>query len=556
MPTSESSPIIAFLAEQPLLLLFIVASIGYTIGRIKIKGTSLGVAAVLFVGLAVGALSPALTLPPIIFELGLVIFVYTIGLASGQGFFASFKSKGLRDNAFFWLMITYAALATVGAHFLLGFKATITSGIFAGSLTNTPALAGILDQVRLLAPADQLEAMLSEPTVGYSVTYPMGVLGMILVVYVMQRVWKINYREDALQAHEFQAVDPDLVTRTIHITNPAVEGKRFGELWQQFHWPVVFVRVKRDERVLLSTVSLELRRGDLVNIVGAAEEVEKVIPQLGEPASESLDLDRSEYDFRRIFVSNPEVANRQIADLGLPKTYGAFITRVRRGDIDLLARGNMRLELGDRVRVVARRTDMSAVSRFFGDSYKALSEIDLLTFGLGIALGLIIGAIPIPLPGELTFKLGLAGGPLVVALVLGALGRTGPLVWNLSYSANLTLRQIGLIMLLAGIGLRSGYTFVDTFAKSGGITIFLAGAIITMSTAFLTLWLGYKLLKIPFGLLIGMLSGLDTQPAVLGFSLQQSENELPNVGYSLIFPIATITKIIYAQLLLLLLSNR
>jgi putative transport protein len=556
MPASESSPIIEFLAEEPLLLLFMVASIGYAIGRIKIKGTSLGVAAVLFVGLAVGALSPTLALPPIVFELGLVIFVYTIGLASGQGFFASFKNKGLRDNAFFWLMITYSALAAVGAHFLLGFKATITSGMFAGSLTNTPALAGVLDQVRLLAPADQLEAMLSEPTVGYSVTYPMGVLGMILAVYVMQRVWKINYREDALRAREFQAVDQELITRTIHVTNPAVEGKRFSDLWQQFRWPVVFVRVKRDEHVLLSSANVEFRHGDLVSIVGAAEEVEKVIPQLGEPASESLELDRSEYDFRRIFVSNPKVADRHIADLKLPETYDAFVTRVRRGDIDLLARGDTRLELGDRVRVVARRTNMNAVSRFFGDSYKALSEIDLLTFGLGIALGLIIGAIPIPLPGGLTFKLGLAGGPLVVALVLGALGRTGPLVWNLPYSANLTLRQLGLIMLLAGIGLRSGYTFVETFAKSGGITIFLAGAVITISTAFLTLWLGYKLLKIPFGLLIGMLSGLDTQPAVLGFSLQQSENELPNVGYSLIFPIATITKIIYAQLLLLLLSNR
>ncbi|MCA9962390.1 MAG: transporter, partial [Anaerolineales bacterium] len=211
------------------------------------------------------------------------------------------------------------------------------------------------------------------------------------------------------------------------------------------------------------------------------------------------------------------------------------------------------LELGDRVRVVSRRKDLSEVSHLFGDSYKALSELNLLSFGLGLTLGLLLGLVPIPLPGGVVFKLGFAGGPLIVALVLGAIGRTGPLVWNLPYSANLTLRQVGLILLLAGIGIRSGYTFFTTFAQSGGISIFLAGTIITCVTAFVTLWIGYKVLKIPYGMLIGMLSALQTQPAVLGFALEQSENELPNIGYALVFPIATIVKILFAQLLLTLL---
>jgi putative transport protein len=226
---------------------------------------------------------------------------------------------------------------------------------------------------------------------------------------------------------------------------------------------------------------------------------------------------------------------------------------VRQGDIDLLADGNTVLELGDRVRVVAKREEIPTLRHLFGDSYKALSEINLLSFGVGIALGLLVGQIPIPLPGGLTLELGYAGGPLLVALIFGTLRRTGPIVWTLPYSANLTLRQVGLTLLLAGIGVRSGYTFFSTFAQSGGLAIFVAGALITLVVAFLTLWFGYKVLKIPYPLLTGMLSALQTQPAVLGFSLEQSKNEVPNIGYALVFPIATIGKIVLAQLLYLLL---
>ena len=178
-----------------------------------------------------------------------------------------------------------------------------------------------------------------------------------------------------------------------------------------------------------------------------------------------------------------------------------------------------------------------------------------MTFGLGIALGLLLGAIPIPLPGGIVFKLGFAGGPLVVSLILGAVARTGPLVWIMPYSANLTLRQIGLILFLAGVGTRSGYAFVSTFAQSGGLSILLAGAVVTCVTAIATLWIGYKMLRIPMSLLIGMLSGLQTQPAVLGYSLEQTKNDLPNIGYATVYPIAMITKILLAQLLLAILPR-
>jgi putative transport protein len=196
---------------------------------------------------------------------------------------------------------------------------------------------------------------------------------------------------------------------------------------------------------------------------------------------------------------------------------------------------------------------MDTISAFLGDSYRALSEIDILTFSLGLALELLLGLIPLPLPGGMVIKLGMAGGPLLVAMILGALGRTGSLVWSLPYSANLTLRQIGLILFLAGVGTRSGYAFVTTLGQGSGIFIFLAGAGLTTATALTTLWVGYRLLKIPLSLLIGMLAGLQTQPDVLGFAQEQTGNDLPAIGYATVYPVATISKFILAQLLLTLL---
>ncbi|RIK16836.1 MAG: transporter [Anaerolineae bacterium] len=545
---------VEFLIEEPLLLLFIVSGLGYLLGNIKVKGISLGVAAVLFVGLAFGALSPDMHLPPVIVDLGLIIFVYTIGLSSGPGFFASFRRKGLRDNSFVFLMLILAALLTAGFSFALNLKATVAAGMYAGSLTNTPALAGILETIARNAPVDQLETVAAEPVIGYSVAYPMGVIGLLLAVYTMQRVFKIDYKAEAKTLRQYNIVEQDLYTRTVLISNPSAIGVPVSELFRRHEWDVVLSRIRREGELALTTGDTIFNAGDEVTLIGTPEEVDRAVAGLGRPSGEQLELDRSEYDFRRIFVSNHDIAGRSLNELDLPRAYGAIVSRVRRGDIDLLARGDTVLELGDRARVVARRTDMPRITALFGDSYKALSEVNLLTLSFGLALGVLIGLIPIPLPGGVVITLGMAGGPLLVGLVLGAVRRTRGLVWTIPYSANLTLRQIGLSMLLAGIGIRSGYTFLTNFTASGGLQVFFAGALITLLIAFLTLIIGYKVLKVPFGMLTGMLAGLGTQPAALGFGLQQADNELPNLGYALVFPVATITKVIVAQLLLIILS--
>jgi len=538
------------LLENPLLLLFVVIAIGYPLGRITFRGSSLGVAAVLFAGLVVGALDADLKLPTIIFQLGLVLFVYTVGLSNGRGFFSAFRRQGIRDSLVVVGVVSFAATLSAFAQVVLELKPTFAGGMFAGSLTNTPALAAQLEYLNAYVTGGDLEARLTEPVVGYSVAYPFGVLGVIFAIALAQKMWKIDYRKEAVRVEDLDESPRVLLNRTVIVTNSDVAGLNVRDLLAVHRWDVIFGRVSHAGRVTLTTGETWFEPGDLVSVVGSPEALDEVTGFLGETSPDHLELDRTELDFRRIFVSSPEVAGHRLRDLPLRQRFEAVVTRVRRGDIEFLPRGSTLLQAGDRVRVIAPTQSMQAVSRFFGDSYRAVSEIDIPTFSVGLALGLLVGTVPIPFPGGVDIKLGLAGGPLVVALILGALDRTGPLTWTLPYSANVTLRQFGLVLFLAGIGVGAGYTFVSTVREGDGLRLLVAGAVITFSTAMLTLWLCYKVLNIPMGLVIGMVAGIHTQPAVLGFALEQSDDELPNVGYAAVFPIATIAKIVAAQILL------
>ncbi|MHB8992887.1 MAG: aspartate:alanine exchanger family transporter, partial [Chloroflexota bacterium] len=429
---------IQVLIDNPLLLLFVVAAIGYPLGQVRIYGVNLGVAAVLFVGLAIGALDPNLKLPEIIYALGLVLFVYTVGLTSGPGFLTSLQRQGVPYNLLVLSMILVAAGIAVGAYFLLGLDAALTAGMYAGSLTNTPALAGVVEYVRSVAPETAREQMVAQPVIGYSITYPMGVVAMILAITLAQRLWRVDYAAEARSLPEF-AQQKRLHTRTVRVTRAEAAGKTIEELFSRQKWRVAFARLKRGEHVMLVRGEIRLQVGDLLSVVGPLDELDKVTRYLGETYAERLDFDRSEFDYRRMFVSNPNLAGQRLRDLNLLRRHGALVTRIRRGDFELVPRGETTLELGDQVRVLTRRDELEQVRSVFGDSYRALSEIDILSFSLGVALGLLVGLIPVPLPGGIVFRLGFAGGPLVVALVLGSVGRTGPLVWSLPYSANLLL---------------------------------------------------------------------------------------------------------------------
>lgn len=543
---------ITTLSENPVLLLFIVMALGYGLGRIKIKGSSLGVAAVLFVGLAFGSLDRSLQIPNIILTLGLSIFVYTIGLSSGSAFFATFKRRGFKDFTFVFVMLIFSSALTFGLHYLFGFDVSITTGIFAGSSTNTPALAGILDTFSSSVEDEGiLNSMMESSVVGYSISYPMGVLSSMIAIVLLQKWLKIDYKKEAYELRKEYPIAEEIINITIKVTNEQYTNKALRDLLKENDWSIIFGRLKRESEVSLANWDTKLQLDDLVRVSGSREELMMVIEELGVNVQHKFDYDQSDFEIKRLFVSNPKVVGQTLAALNLDEKYSAVVTRVRRGDIDILVNGNTVFELGDRVRFVSRTEDVKGITKLFGDSYQALGQINLLSFGFGMAMGLLLGMITFELPGGIEFKLGFAGGPLIVALVLGALRRTGPIVWTLPYSANLTLRQLGLILLLAAIGIRSGHTFVSTIIGGGAGLIFLAGMIISLTTAILTILIGYKLLKIPFTFLIGMVAN---QPAILDFALQKSGNQLPNIGYALMFPVALVAKIVFVQILYLVLS--
>ena len=543
---------VSLLGSSPFLLLMVVAGLGYLLGKVQVAGFGLGIAAVLFVGLGVGALGPELKLPEIVFQLGLILFVYTVGLSSGPGFFGALRARGLRDNLLVLACVSLAACLLVLVAKALGIKGTFAAGLFAGGLTNTPALAAVLDYARD-HPAALRDAGATEPVIAYSVAYPMGVLGVLIVIAVMQRAFRTDYGAEVQAAKGTGLVPDEIVDVTLRVTRPELVGRTLADLQADHGWPVVFGRHRHGDEVMLAKRDSRLAEGDLLSVIGSKKSTLEVTEVLGEPSSEPLYQDRSVIDFRRVFVSSQAAVGRKLRELGLPQRFGAIVTRVRRGDVDFLARADMVLEPGDRVRVVAPAERIKDVSEFFGDSMKALSEIDVGVFALGVALGLLLGMLPLPLPGGMSFKLGLAGGPLIAGLVLGALGRSGPVVWHMPYNANLTLRQFGLILFLAGVGTRSGGAFVKTLVNGDGLGLFGVGLGLTVVVASTALLVGHKLLKVPMGLMIGIVSGLHTQPAVLAFSAEQSKNELPNVGYATVYPMATVAKIVAAQLIVALL---
>jgi putative transport protein len=537
------------LIQNPILLLFVVASLGYFLGTLKFKGSSLGVAAVLFTGLAFGAMNPEFHIPEVIYLLGLVLFVYSIGLSSGPAFFESYKKNGVRDFGFIVGMLFFTGAIALVLCYVFSFSAATITGAYAGSTTNTPALAGVIDFITNQFSTEEAEPMINQAVIAYSFSYPMGVLGSIFVIIVMEKLLKIDYSKERKAIRKDYPVDVSLTTIMVEINNDDIVDMQIRDIVKKYELEVVFGRVFRDGKSTLSNFDTTFIKDDIVMMVGSEEDLADAVNKLGARIESYLDYDRSKFDVRRIFVSNHKVVGKSIASLNLSQKYNAVISRIRRGDVEMLATGDTILEQGDRLRFIARREDLRELSKFFGDSYKASSKVNLFSFGLGIGLGLILGTIEIPLGSQFSFKLGYAGGPLLVGLVLGALRRTGPIVWTMPYSANVTLQQIGLILLLAGIGVESGHTFIDSLSTDA-VWIFAASIIISMMTAMTIIFVGYEIVKLPFSILLGIVSN---QPAILDFALNRTGNRLPEFGYAMVFPIALIMKIVIAQIMFILL---
>ncbi|MGE5316184.1 MAG: aspartate:alanine exchanger family transporter, partial [Acidobacteriota bacterium] len=401
-------------------------------------------------------------------------------------------------------------------------------------------------------PGSVREQLANAPVVSYGLTYPFGVLGMMLWFFVMARVLNIDFAEEE-RLRLKRTGSSAIQNRTFYVTNPDAIGKSVEELMHLYPSSgFVLSRIKQEDDVYVASPEIVLNPGDLIAVVGTEEALKRAEALFGERADKDLLKETDEIDYRRIFVSNHEVIGKPIHDLHLEKRFGAAITRVRRGDIDFVPDQLTTLELGDRIRVVSKHEKINTLTKYFGDSVKALAETDFLSISGGIVAGVLLGMIPLPLPHGATFRLGYAGGPLIVALILGRLGRTGSITWTLPFNANLVLRQIGMVLFLAVIGTNAGYAFGETL-KSGGLAMIAAGALLTTAVTVGGLLIGYKYLGLSMACVMGVVSAVGTQPASLQYATQQAQNEQANVAYATVYPASMIVKIILAQLVVSLL---
>jgi putative transport protein len=523
------------LAENPILLLFLVVGIGAAVGSIRIAGVSLGPAAALFVGLALSAYDERLALPEVLQTFGLAIFTYTIGLAAGPAFVAGMKHGGTRVVLVVLGIIGMGAIYTYAISEAAGLGRGDRAGVFAGTNTNTPALAAAIDDLK--------DEHTQNPTTGYSLGYPFGVISGILAAAILLRRGEVH----PPAAPYGEPAPAPATTWTVEITRADMPA--LGDLHTFGGEPLTFGRYRHDGHIDTATADVRLRPGDLVTVVGPAPTVVAFCDWAGTRSDVHLPLDRRGYDFRRITISNRALAGSRVRDLDLTSRYGAIVTRVRRGDIDVVATDDLTLHLGDRVRVVGPSDRLPDVARVLGDSDRSLAEVDAIGFAFGIVAGALIGLISIPLPGA-TVKLGIGGGTLIAGLVLGVMSRVGPVTFQLPTSANLTLRQLGTLVFLACVGTRSGNQFKDAITTSAGVKIVLTAAVVSTMLAVTTaLAIRFVLLRSPAES-AGFVAGVQTQPAVLAFATQRTNgDERVSHAYAMALPIAMVVKIVLVQFL-------
>ncbi|MCD4556915.1 aspartate:alanine exchanger family transporter [Schaalia sp. lx-100] len=520
------------LAEQPILFLFLLVGAGMAFGHVKVRGVGLGAAAVLFLAIALAAWAEVydieLRVTPQLGTLGLTLFTFAIGINSGASFFHNLRTA---VGPLLTMLALYVLAAGTGLFVgqALGMDIPLIAGTFAGSMTNTPALAA----------AGEASGLLERATVGYSIAYLFGVIGMMAA---------------AMAALSYGRNDKDtpspIANRTIRVERE--DHPSIGDLYEKLESKVTFSRLRRGETGPISHPSLSdtLDEGDLVTVVGPRELVARVATELGHSSSHSLTQDRSYLDFRRVTISNPHVAGRAVSSLDMEKQFSAVISRVRRGDVDMVAQPETVLQLGDRVRVVAPTAKMREITKFFGDSARGLSDLNPIALGLGMALGIAIGELPILTPSGEYFSIGSAAGTLIVGLVFGRIGRIGPVVTALPFTACQVLSELGLLIFLAQAGAKAGCQISEAFTSGAWLNIFIVGALMTSIMA-IGLYVSMRwFFRMGGTQLSGLIGGVQTQPAVLAFVNSRTNGD-PRValGYALVYPVAMIAKILIAQFL-------
>ncbi len=515
------------IGTQPILAAFLAIGVGYLVGQINFGGFSLGVGAVLFVGLAIGWFAPKAQIVGPIGLTGLIMFLYGIGILYGRQFFEGMMgSAGIKSNLLALVAVVAGLAVAIALGQAFGIKIGQTLGIFAGSMTSTATLQAALDVMQN-----------KDPSIGYSIAYPFGVIGPILCIYFMTRRVQPKFPPKAQQFHMGE------------ITLAAGgAGRTLDDVSKDLPDGVQVTMVRKGDQNVVPTGDMVLASGDgLLIVADDKDAVAGAAAKLGRLEPGRLVKDRSALDYIRVFVGKANVVGIPLSQLPLPAGFPAHLLHVRRYDMDLVPAPDLRLEFGDRVGVLTPPDRKEEVRRHFGDTVKATAEFSYVSLGLGMVMGVLLGLIPIPIPGVGVVTLGIGGGPLIVALILGKLRRTGPMLWTMPLPANIVLRNFGLAMFLASVGINAGQPFVKTVAESGFTMLFI-GAAVLLTTVIIVLLVGYYLMKIPYDDLVGIASGATGNPAILVYSTRMAPTERPDIGYAMIFPSMTIVKVIAVQI--------
>lgn len=515
-------------------LLFVIIALGFLLGRINIKGFSLGVSAVMFVALVFGHYG--LKVPDAIQTVGLVLFLYTIGIQAGPGFFASFKKDGRRLAFLAAGVMVTGGLITWLLIALLDVDPNIAVGLFSGAMSSTPGLAAAID-------------ITGSPlaSIGYTIAYPFGVIGVIVFVRILPRLLKKDIQQaEAAFEQESAKEHPKILQRHFIVENDNVSEQKIKDLNIRQMTGAMISRIKHDGVPATVQADTVVHKNDIIRAVGTEEALEKIEQLIGPETKEDISLHKS-HSVRSLLVTNKEVVNRTIPELNMLTAYNAVITRIRRAGIDIVPDSAVKLQMGDKIIVSARTVDMPSIIRIFGNSNKDLSDTDFLPIAIGVVLGYIIGHISVSM-GEYAFSFGLTGGVLITGLLLGRTGKTGPFVWTLSGAATQLLRQLGLIFFLVSVGANAGNHIVASFEEYGA-ELFGYGIAITLLPLILIVLIDRFFLKMNILSFLGALSGAMTSTPALAAVDPMTRTNAPHVAYATIYPIAMVLLIIAVKIL-------
>ncbi len=542
-------------AAASLMLLSSVAAGGLALGAIKIRGIGLGSAGVLFAGLLVGGLGFQLepNVAGFLREFGLMLFVFTMGLQLGPGFFASLRRTGLRLNALALGVVIAGVLVTWLVGSLLQIEPGARLGIFSGATTNTPSLGAAQQALQSVnAPADQRLL----PALAYSTSYPIGILSIIASLLLLRRWFRVDVAAETLafQAAQRAGIEP-LVRLNVRVQNANLEGLAIRDLPGRRETGIVISRIQKAgaEAVSTATEDTVIHTGDHLLLVGTVENLRSFQRILGSESELDLMKAPGEVSFRRVVVTNRRLLGKSLAELGLDHLHGVAITRIVRAGIEMGAVPGIRLQFGDFLHVVGDASGLDAAARTLGDSLQALNTTQFIPVFIGLALGVLAGSLPIALPGLASpLKLGLAGGPLVVAILLSRLGKVGPLVWHMPANTNLAFRELGIALFLACVGLTAGPRFLATVLSRDGL-IWAATAIgVSMIPLLIAGWLGRRWLRLNYLELCGLLTGSMTDPPALAFANGLVKSDAPSIAYATVYPATMLARILMAQAMVLL----